>query len=86
MTAISMLQGVEEERFQRVPDGWIFSNWTPWVVGPDGAIASARCRRHQSLYAHDHRVSILALISAEILILLRLPSLRHAHTSGRCLC
>jgi hypothetical protein len=87
MRTPSMLQGVEEGRFERVPDGWIFSNWNPWIVGAGWSYLvseaqkppiAARLRQSRLI----RLVLILGLMGVEILILLRLPSLRDAHALG----
>jgi hypothetical protein len=87
MRTPSMLQAAEEGRFERVPDGWIFSTWSLWIVGPRCSYfvseaqkpLIAACLRHSRLI---RLLLILALTGVEILVLLRFPSLSHAHALG----
>jgi hypothetical protein len=87
MRTPSMVQGAEEGRLERVPDGWIFSTWSPWIVGPrcsyfvseaQKPLIAARLRHSRLI----RLLLILALTGVEILVLLRLPSLSHAHALG----
>jgi hypothetical protein len=79
-----MLRGVEEGQFERVPEGWLFVSWNPWIVGPRWSYlvseaqkpAIAACIRHCRLV---HVVLVLVLVAVQLVIFLRLPSLRDSH-------
>jgi hypothetical protein len=84
MTTLSMLRGVEEGRFERVPEGWIFVNWNPWIVGPrwsysvtDAQKPAIGARLRQCRLAR--MVLLVVLTAVELVIFLRLPSLHDSH-------
>jgi hypothetical protein len=80
----SMLRGVEEGRFERVPEGWIFVNWNPWIVGPRWSYFVSEAQKPAILarirQARVARVVVvLVLMAVQLVVFLRLPSLRDSH-------
>jgi hypothetical protein len=79
-----MVRGVEEGQFERVPEGWIFVSWNPWIVGPrwsylvseaqKPAIA-ARIRQWRLI----RMVLLLFLMAVEVIVFLKLAVLRDSH-------
>jgi hypothetical protein len=87
MTTLSMLRGVEEGRFERVPEGWIFVNWNPWIVGSqwsysgtDAQKPAIGARLRQCRLAR--MVLLVILTAVELVIFLRLPSLHDSHAAA----
>lgn len=84
MTTISMLRGMEEGQFERVPEGWIFVSWNPWIVGPRWSYlvseaqkpaVAARIRQCRLIRV----VLLVFLMAVELTVFLRLPALRDSH-------
>jgi hypothetical protein len=87
MTTLSMLGGMEEGRFERFPQGWIFVNWNPWIVGPRWSYFVGEAQKPAILARLRQcrlvRIAfLLAILPLEVLIFLRFPFLRDSHVLG----
>jgi hypothetical protein len=81
MTTTSMLRGVEEGQFERVPEGWLFVSWNPWILGPrwsyfvtDAQKPAILARVRQCRLVRI--VLLVVLMAVELITFLRLPALR----------